>query len=130
MKIYASQETSSDWVEKYAGMDLWVRVYNPQYDQESYVKIRSIYPSPWDDLDMDFVSYSECSTHLIDLCLKESEKYTWNDIGYMDAAKFYKTSSVVERGLDWFKSHYTLIIPTDAMTTEELLEIIGGAIHS
>ena len=111
-------------------MDLWVRVYDSLYDHEQYVRILSIYPSPFEDLDGDFVSYNECSTHLIDICLKESEKRTWNDIGYLDAAKFYRPSSVVERGLDWFNTNYTLVTPIDAMTTEELLEIIGEAIDS
>lgn len=126
MKIYASQETHS-WIDSFLGKDLWV-LCNVCNWRDTYVKLVSVYPSPWEDLPITMIEYNECPKRLIDVCLKDTALYTSDDLSYVN--RYFSADTTIDRGLDWFLNNYSMVTPPDVISTEELLEIIGDVIDS
>lgn len=122
MKIYASQETHS-WIDNFLGKDLWV-LCNVDDWHDTYVKLLSVYPSPWEDLPITMISFNECDKRLIDVCFKDTYQCTSDYFSYINN----HFSATIDRGLDWFLNNYSMVTPPEAISTEELLEIIGDVI--
>ena len=116
MKIYCSNSLND--IQDFIGTDLWVKMYNSDFDRNEYVNMTCIRQADWDNT-ITMLDFYAIDTSIFEMLYENRVTNTQlNRLhGYYNHRYHEKELS---RGLFWFLDRYTLIEPIDVLTDEEI----------
>ena len=127
MKIYARTERPNDaesLIRKFAGKDIWVKMHDSGWHEDYYCKFIRVFLYEDESHSFEMVRFSAIRAKIVELGTQPG--VSWQDTSSLEHTRDYnKVNSSIDRGLEYFISEHTFVTPIQALTDEELNDILN-----
>lgn len=127
MKIYARTERPNDTeslIRKFAGKDIWVKVYDSSWYEDYYCKFIKVFLYEDESHSFEMVRFNAIRARIVELDTKGG--VSWQALTTLEHTRDYNVvNSSNDMGLDYFITEHSFVTPIQALTDEELNDILN-----